>query len=125
MLKVFKALESSGLEGFLACSAAIYEEDLLDFFANAKVESDTVVSTVEEPRAPELKYLVHNLSLEQLHYQELLTAFKSEFDQCTMDLKLIVQDLRDSHLAQTYSTEVQRSTSEIKSSLASFGSQLA
>ncbi|KZV22070.1 hypothetical protein F511_35362 [Dorcoceras hygrometricum] len=43
MLKVFKALESSGLRGFLGCSTAIYEVDLLEFFDNAKVESDTVV----------------------------------------------------------------------------------
>ncbi|KZV16438.1 pentatricopeptide repeat-containing protein [Dorcoceras hygrometricum] len=46
MLKVFQALDSSGLRGFLRCSAVIYEEDMQEFFANYKIESDTVVSTV-------------------------------------------------------------------------------
>ncbi|KZV48632.1 pentatricopeptide repeat-containing protein-like [Dorcoceras hygrometricum] len=46
MLKVFQSLESSGLGGFLGCSAAIYEEDLQEFFANAKVQNETVVRTV-------------------------------------------------------------------------------
>ncbi|KZV50248.1 hypothetical protein F511_39665 [Dorcoceras hygrometricum] len=47
MLKVFKDTESSGLKGFMGCSAAIYDEDLLEFFTNAKMESETMVSTVE------------------------------------------------------------------------------
>ncbi|KZV50363.1 hypothetical protein F511_10703 [Dorcoceras hygrometricum] len=41
ILKVFKALESSGLEGFLGCSATVYDEDLQDFFANANMERET------------------------------------------------------------------------------------
>ncbi|KZV30685.1 hypothetical protein F511_42610 [Dorcoceras hygrometricum] len=46
MLKVFKALESTRLRVFFGCSTAIYEKDLQEFFANAKVERDAVVSTV-------------------------------------------------------------------------------
>ncbi|KZV20693.1 putative protein phosphatase 2C 49-like [Dorcoceras hygrometricum] len=35
MVQMFKALESSGLRGFLGCSSAIYEENLVDFYHNA------------------------------------------------------------------------------------------
>ncbi|KZV57781.1 hypothetical protein F511_28283 [Dorcoceras hygrometricum] len=47
MVSMFKALESSGLRGFLGCSAAIYEKDLVTFFGNAIVRGDTVISLVQ------------------------------------------------------------------------------
>ncbi|KZV46699.1 hypothetical protein F511_38139 [Dorcoceras hygrometricum] len=46
MVKMFKALVSSGLKGFLECSSAIYEAALVEFFQNASVQDDKVVSTV-------------------------------------------------------------------------------
>ncbi|KZV42417.1 hypothetical protein F511_40142 [Dorcoceras hygrometricum] len=47
MVKMFKALESSGLKGFLGSSSAIYEAVLVKFFQNASVQDDKVVSTVQ------------------------------------------------------------------------------
>ncbi|KZV54254.1 hypothetical protein F511_23896 [Dorcoceras hygrometricum] len=47
MVQMFKALESSGLRGFLGCSSAIYEADLVEFFQNSSVRDDKVVSTVQ------------------------------------------------------------------------------
>ncbi|KZV26286.1 hypothetical protein F511_41691 [Dorcoceras hygrometricum] len=47
MVKMFKALESSGLKGFLGCSSVIYEAALVEFFHNASVQNDKVVSTVQ------------------------------------------------------------------------------
>ncbi|KZV35795.1 hypothetical protein F511_33231 [Dorcoceras hygrometricum] len=46
MVKVFKALESLGLRGFLGCRTAVYEEDLQDLFANSRLERNIVFSTV-------------------------------------------------------------------------------
>ncbi|KZV21857.1 hypothetical protein F511_09993 [Dorcoceras hygrometricum] len=48
MVQMFKALESSGLRGFLGFSSAIYEADLVDFFHNASVIKDTVEVETEE-----------------------------------------------------------------------------
>ncbi|KZV37679.1 hypothetical protein F511_19538 [Dorcoceras hygrometricum] len=47
MVKMFKALEYSGLKGFLGCSSMIYEAALVEFFQNASVRDDKVVSTVQ------------------------------------------------------------------------------
>ncbi|KZV42809.1 dystroglycan-like [Dorcoceras hygrometricum] len=47
MVSIFKALESSGLRGFLGCSAAIYEKDLVNFFENAIMRGYTVISSVQ------------------------------------------------------------------------------
>ncbi|KZV36118.1 mucin-2-like [Dorcoceras hygrometricum] len=47
MEQMFKALESSGLRGFLSLSSAIYESALLEFFQNASVRDGKVVSTVQ------------------------------------------------------------------------------
>ncbi|KZV52722.1 mucin-2-like [Dorcoceras hygrometricum] len=47
MVKMFKALESSGLRGFLGCSSAIYEAVLVEFFLNASVRDGKVFSTVQ------------------------------------------------------------------------------
>ncbi|KZV16899.1 delphilin-like [Dorcoceras hygrometricum] len=47
MVQMFKALESSGLHGFLGCSSAIYEADLVEFFQNASVRDGKVVSAVQ------------------------------------------------------------------------------
>ncbi|KZV58322.1 hypothetical protein F511_29183 [Dorcoceras hygrometricum] len=46
MVKMFKALESLGLIGFLGCTSAVYEEDVQEFFANARQEQCTLISTV-------------------------------------------------------------------------------
>ncbi|KZV22038.1 hypothetical protein F511_35092 [Dorcoceras hygrometricum] len=47
MVNMFKALESSGLRGFLGCSSAIYEAALVEFFQNASVRDGKVISTVQ------------------------------------------------------------------------------
>ncbi|KZV22378.1 splicing factor 3B subunit 1-like [Dorcoceras hygrometricum] len=47
MSAMFKALESSGLRGFLGCSSGIYEADLAAFFQNALVRENSVVSTIQ------------------------------------------------------------------------------
>ncbi|KZV18676.1 hypothetical protein F511_37111 [Dorcoceras hygrometricum] len=47
MVQMFKALESSGLRGFLGCSSAIYETALVEFFHNSSVRDGKVVSTVQ------------------------------------------------------------------------------
>ncbi|KZV46747.1 hypothetical protein F511_30185 [Dorcoceras hygrometricum] len=46
MVKMFKSLEDSGLKGFLEVSGSVYEEAVLEFFANAKVLAGTIVSLV-------------------------------------------------------------------------------
>ncbi|KZV57350.1 (-)-isopiperitenol/(-)-carveol dehydrogenase, mitochondrial-like [Dorcoceras hygrometricum] len=47
MVAMFESLVSSGLRGFLVCSSAIYEPALVEFFLNATVRDDKVVSTVQ------------------------------------------------------------------------------
>ncbi|KZV48841.1 pentatricopeptide repeat-containing protein mitochondrial [Dorcoceras hygrometricum] len=47
MVQMFKALESSGLRGFLGCSSAIYEAALVEFLHNASVRDDKVVSVIQ------------------------------------------------------------------------------
>ncbi|KZV29096.1 hypothetical protein F511_06591 [Dorcoceras hygrometricum] len=46
MVSMFQALVASGLQGFLGCSAVVYEEALVEFFANGTVRDGLVVSTV-------------------------------------------------------------------------------
>ncbi|KZV42443.1 hypothetical protein F511_20315 [Dorcoceras hygrometricum] len=46
MVSMFQALKSSGLEGFLGCSAVIYEAALVDFFENTSVRDGVLISTV-------------------------------------------------------------------------------
>ncbi|KZV50801.1 hypothetical protein F511_16120 [Dorcoceras hygrometricum] len=48
IVKVFKSLEDSGLKGFLEASGSVYEEVVLEFFANAKVLAGIIVSLVGE-----------------------------------------------------------------------------
>ncbi|KZV14816.1 hypothetical protein F511_40924 [Dorcoceras hygrometricum] len=47
MVALFRALDSSGLRGFLGCSSAIYEADLVSFYQNALVKDNTVISSVQ------------------------------------------------------------------------------
>ncbi|KZV51362.1 histone-lysine N-methyltransferase 2D-like [Dorcoceras hygrometricum] len=47
MVQMLKALESSGLRGFLGCSFAIYEAALVDFFHNASVRDNKVISAIQ------------------------------------------------------------------------------
>ncbi|KZV27646.1 hypothetical protein F511_42600 [Dorcoceras hygrometricum] len=47
MVQMFKALESSGLRGFLGCSSAIYEAALVDFYHNASVRDNKVISSIQ------------------------------------------------------------------------------
>ncbi|KZV54174.1 Seed imbibition 2 [Dorcoceras hygrometricum] len=47
MVQMFKALESSGLRGFLGCFFAIYEVALVEFFQNYSVRDNKVVSAVQ------------------------------------------------------------------------------
>ncbi|KZV56588.1 hypothetical protein F511_27176 [Dorcoceras hygrometricum] len=46
MVSMFQALIASGLQGFLGCPAVVYEEALVEFFANGTVRDGLVVSTV-------------------------------------------------------------------------------
>ncbi|KZV53563.1 ICln family transporter: chloride ion current inducer protein I(Cln) [Dorcoceras hygrometricum] len=47
MVSMFQALVASGLQGFLGCTAVVYEEALVDFFANGTVRDGLVVSSVD------------------------------------------------------------------------------
>ncbi|KZV58647.1 hypothetical protein F511_43293 [Dorcoceras hygrometricum] len=47
MVSMFHALVASGLQGFLGCSAVVYEEALVEFFANGRVRDGLVVSSVD------------------------------------------------------------------------------
>ncbi|KZV37433.1 hypothetical protein F511_12451 [Dorcoceras hygrometricum] len=47
MVQMFKALDSSGLRGFLECYSAIYEAALVEFFHNASVRDDKVFNAVQ------------------------------------------------------------------------------
>ncbi|KZV48548.1 UDP-glucose 6-dehydrogenase 1-like [Dorcoceras hygrometricum] len=49
-MKVLKELESTELRRLLGCSAVIYEEDLQEFFANVKVECNSMFNTVRGKR---------------------------------------------------------------------------
>ncbi|KZV17949.1 hypothetical protein F511_10778 [Dorcoceras hygrometricum] len=46
MVSMFQALVASGLQGFLGCNAVVYEEALVEFFANGRVRDGLVVSSV-------------------------------------------------------------------------------
>ncbi|KZV30896.1 hypothetical protein F511_32372 [Dorcoceras hygrometricum] len=47
MVSMFQALIASGLQGFLGCSPVVYEEALVEFFANGCVRDGLVVSSVD------------------------------------------------------------------------------
>ncbi|KZV19213.1 hypothetical protein F511_09954 [Dorcoceras hygrometricum] len=47
MVSMFQALVDSGLQGFLGCSAVVYEAALVEFFANGRVRDGLVVSSVD------------------------------------------------------------------------------
>ncbi|KZV19374.1 hypothetical protein F511_32588 [Dorcoceras hygrometricum] len=47
MVAMFEALISYDLNGFLGCSSTIYEAALIEFFRNASIRDDQVVSTVQ------------------------------------------------------------------------------
>ncbi|KZV51331.1 hypothetical protein F511_12026 [Dorcoceras hygrometricum] len=47
MVLMFQALVASGLQGFLGCSAVVYEEALVEFFANGRVRDGLVVSSLD------------------------------------------------------------------------------
>ncbi|KZV18769.1 hypothetical protein F511_23339 [Dorcoceras hygrometricum] len=47
MVSIFQALVASGLQGFLGCTAVVYEEALVEFFANGHVRDGLVVSSVD------------------------------------------------------------------------------
>ncbi|KZV47003.1 hypothetical protein F511_34016 [Dorcoceras hygrometricum] len=47
MVSMFEALVSSGLNGFLGCMSEISETALIEFYENASVRDDKVVSTVQ------------------------------------------------------------------------------
>ncbi|KZT76491.1 hypothetical protein F511_46485 [Dorcoceras hygrometricum] len=47
MVSMFQALVASGLQGFLGCSPVVYEEALVEFFANGRVTDGLVVSSVD------------------------------------------------------------------------------
>ncbi|KZV48738.1 hypothetical protein F511_24058 [Dorcoceras hygrometricum] len=46
MDSMFKTLVDTWLEGFLAASGSVYEADVVEFFVNAKVFTETIVSFV-------------------------------------------------------------------------------
>ncbi|KZV36042.1 hypothetical protein F511_33362 [Dorcoceras hygrometricum] len=46
MVRMFKALESTGLRGFLGCPFVLYEQDLEQFFSVAFVKENEVISAV-------------------------------------------------------------------------------
>ncbi|KZV43241.1 hypothetical protein F511_09827 [Dorcoceras hygrometricum] len=46
MVSIFQALVASGLQGFLGCTAVVYEDALVEFFANGTVRDGLVVSSV-------------------------------------------------------------------------------
>ncbi|KZV45545.1 dystroglycan-like [Dorcoceras hygrometricum] len=46
MVSMFQALVESGLQGFLGCTAVVYEEALVELFANGTVRDGLVVSSV-------------------------------------------------------------------------------
>ncbi|KZV51364.1 hypothetical protein F511_43645 [Dorcoceras hygrometricum] len=47
MVSMFQGLVDSGLQGFLGCSAIVYEAALVEFFANGRVRDGLVVSSVD------------------------------------------------------------------------------
>ncbi|KZV27859.1 hypothetical protein F511_38257 [Dorcoceras hygrometricum] len=47
MVKIFKALESTGFRGFLGCPSVLYEQDLEHFFSTAFVRENEVISAVQ------------------------------------------------------------------------------
>ncbi|KZV34448.1 hypothetical protein F511_24705 [Dorcoceras hygrometricum] len=47
MVQMFKALESTGLRGFLGYPSVLYAQDLESFFSNATVHRDSVISCVQ------------------------------------------------------------------------------
>ncbi|KZV44016.1 hypothetical protein F511_33887 [Dorcoceras hygrometricum] len=47
MDQMFKALESTGLCGFLGCPSVLYEDDLVAFFAHNLVKENEVISCVQ------------------------------------------------------------------------------
>ncbi|KZV23576.1 hypothetical protein F511_32863 [Dorcoceras hygrometricum] len=46
MVRMFNTLEDTGLKGFLVASGSVYESSILEFFANAKVITGTVISFI-------------------------------------------------------------------------------
>ncbi|KZV32841.1 hypothetical protein F511_30347 [Dorcoceras hygrometricum] len=63
MVSMFEALLLSGLSGFLGCSSAIYEADLVEFFHNASVRD-----------APTADYL-HSMKTNEPKAQQFLALW--------------------------------------------------
>ncbi|KZV25923.1 hypothetical protein F511_30409 [Dorcoceras hygrometricum] len=47
MVQMFKALESTGLHGFLGCPSVLYEDNLVAFFAHGLVKGNDIISCVQ------------------------------------------------------------------------------
>ncbi|KZV25597.1 hypothetical protein F511_33981 [Dorcoceras hygrometricum] len=47
MVNMFKALESTGLRGFLGCPSVLYEQALEKFFDTAFVRENEIISAVQ------------------------------------------------------------------------------
>ncbi|KZV33230.1 hypothetical protein F511_44101 [Dorcoceras hygrometricum] len=50
MISMFQALVASGLQGFLGCTAVVYEEALVEFFANGRLPVDGLGDLSEMPK---------------------------------------------------------------------------
>ncbi|KZV18457.1 dystroglycan-like [Dorcoceras hygrometricum] len=46
MINMFKALEASGLQGFLGCESVLYEKELEQFFETALVQGDDITGAI-------------------------------------------------------------------------------
>ncbi|KZV19330.1 hypothetical protein F511_35814 [Dorcoceras hygrometricum] len=47
MVQMFKALESTGIRGFLGCPSVLYEDELVAFFAQKLVKDNEIISCVQ------------------------------------------------------------------------------
>ncbi|KZV24004.1 ICln family transporter: chloride ion current inducer protein I(Cln) [Dorcoceras hygrometricum] len=86
MVSMFQALVASGLQGFLGCTAVVYEEALVEFFANGRVRDGLVVSSVDGVFV-EISEEFVQLSLDQHQSSSSSTDSSSSlrFDQTDVD----------------------------------------
>ncbi|KZV33495.1 hypothetical protein F511_38154 [Dorcoceras hygrometricum] len=97
MLNMFKALEASGLRGFLGCESVLYEKELEQFFDTALVQGDDITGAVSGKYFSISKARfaqIFELPTERLvNFSEGVTTatdsleFKSRFN--TLDAKLL------------------------------------
>ncbi|KZV14672.1 hypothetical protein F511_41663 [Dorcoceras hygrometricum] len=83
MVAMFTALEASGLQKFLGCPSVIFESTLVEFFHDASVRDDLVVSAVHGQQVLDMLSKLHLFVIDELKMQTQEHGLKWEKTCCS------------------------------------------